>query len=112
MGVAKSSSFAEQRRAPRHEVSIRAWLHRSGQARFAIHVVDISTHGMMARSSAALAVGERVTLDLPIAGRREALVRWSLGGRIGCELLQPLSEVICTRILAHPPPPPSPWERF
>jgi hypothetical protein len=67
---------------------------------------------MMARTSAAFHPGELVTIDLPIAGKREAIVRWSLGGRIGCELAQPLPELCWRRILADPPPPPSPWVRF
>lgn len=66
----------------------------------------------MARTSAAFHPGEQVTLDLPVAGQSEAIVRWSLGGRIGCELAGPLPELTFRRILAEPPPAPSPWTRF
>lgn len=49
-------------------------------------VVNVSPHGFMARTERDFAVGERLTIELPIAGAFDAEVRWALGGRIGCQL--------------------------
>lgn len=51
-----------------------------------IVIVNLSPHGFMARTQHDLAPGHRLTLDLPLAGHFTAEVRWSLGGRIGCQL--------------------------
>ena len=42
----------------------------------------------MARTDAGYAVGERLRVTLPVVGVVVAEIRWSLGGRIGCELEQ------------------------
>jgi hypothetical protein len=54
-------------------------------------IVDLSASGLMARCDADLAAGSRVQVMLPAVGMCFALVRWSLGGRIGCELDQPIA---------------------
>lgn len=110
--VASAVSRAEQRRTLRHEVSFTAAVHRARPQRLMVHVVDVSLNGVMARTSAGFAPGEQVAIDLPHAGKREATIRWALGGRIGCEFITPLPEAVCRRIVAEPPPPPSPWLRF
>ena len=112
MSVANTTTVADQRRTPRHEVSFTAALLRDHQPRLAVHIVDISLNGLMARPRAALRNGEPVLIDLPFAGKREAIVRWALGGRMGAELAKPLPEAVCRRIVSDPPPPPSPWLRF
>ncbi|MBA4049001.1 MAG: pilus assembly protein PilZ [Sphingomonas sp.] len=53
---------------------------------FAIVIVNISAQGLMARCEKALSEGDRLDVTLPIVGRTGAVIRWSLGGRIGCEL--------------------------
>jgi hypothetical protein len=47
-------------------------------------VVNLSPGGLMARTDAALATGDRATVELPTLGRVRIEVRWVLGGRIGC----------------------------
>ena len=47
-------------------------------------VVNMSPQGMMARCEVPLTAGDRFRVVLPVAGVREAEVRWALGGRIGC----------------------------
>jgi hypothetical protein len=53
-------------------------------------IVDLSANGLMARCDTAPAAGSRIQVLLPIIGMCFAEVRWSLGGRIGCELEQPI----------------------
>lgn len=57
-------------------------------------IVNISASGLMARCEATPQVGDRIDVALPIIGEVGAVVRWALGGRIGCELDQtiPLSD--------------------
>jgi hypothetical protein len=49
-------------------------------------LVNISARGLMARSDAPLALGDRIRVQLPVLGAVAAEIRWALGGRIGCEL--------------------------
>ncbi|TGX44738.1 PilZ domain-containing protein [Sphingomonas naasensis] len=48
-------------------------------------VVNISPHGLMARCDTPFQTGDRLRLVLPVAGTVAAEVRWSLGGRLGCQ---------------------------
>lgn len=57
-------------------------------------IVNISASGLMARCDAEPIVGDGLRVHLPIVGDVDAVVRWALGGRIGCELDEtiPLAE--------------------
>ena len=57
-------------------------------------LVNISAKGLMARCDGNPAAGDTLRIHLPILGEVAAVVRWSLGGRIGCELERtiPLAE--------------------
>lgn len=50
-----------------------------------VTVVNLSPHGMMARIDVELAAGEWLNVRLPVVGTVTAGIRWSLGGRIGCQ---------------------------
>ena len=84
----------DERSEPRDEVHYRTRGVRTDGASVELLVVNISARGMMARSTAAFAVGDRFRVKLPAVGSVPAEVRWSLGGRIGCELdaLIPLAD--------------------
>src|SRR3546814_9838042 len=47
--------------------------------------------GLMARCDAGYAVGDRLRITLPVVGVVVAEIRWSLGGRIGCQLDRPIA---------------------
>ena len=53
--------------------------------------VVTSALGLMARCEGEFAVGDRLRLTLPVVGVVAAEVRWSLGGRVGCQLDQPIA---------------------
>ncbi|WP_244655542.1 PilZ domain-containing protein [Sphingomonas sp. CFBP 13603] len=57
-------------------------------------LVNMSANGLMARCEGNAVAGAVLQIHLPILGSVDAVVRWSLGGRIGCELDRtiPLSE--------------------
>lgn len=52
-------------------------------------LVNISPGGFMARCDVPHAPGDVITVVLPRLGRVSAIVRWSLGGRVGCQLQRP-----------------------
>lgn len=49
-------------------------------------LVNMSANGLMARCEGSPVAGDTLRIHLPILGDVDAVVRWSLGGRIGCEL--------------------------
>ena len=80
----------EDRTEPRDEVFHRTRLTLGGDRIVKAIVVNLSPHGLMARADADIAMGESIRLALPVIGATTATVRWSLGGRIGCRLDQPI----------------------
>lgn len=74
------------RSEPRDQVLHRARAMRTDGTALPVTVVDLSPHGLMARTDATFEPGDRITLALPVVGVVRAEVRWSLGGRIGCRL--------------------------
>ena len=75
----------ERRDDDREEVFYRTRASAAAPGSFPIQVVNISPHGFMARAEAEPPVGTALSVRLPIIGEVEAEVRWSLGGRIGCQ---------------------------
>lgn len=86
--------MVDERSEPRDEVHHRARAVRADGSAAELLVVNMSARGLMARTTAEFAVGDRLRVRLPAAGQVSAEVRWSLGGRIGCQLdaIIPLAE--------------------
>ena len=80
----------EGRSLVRDEVHYRARAIGPDGQPFSLLIVNISAMGLMARSEAPYAVDDRLKVSLPAVGNVVAHIRWSLGGRIGCELEQPI----------------------
>ena len=78
-------AMAEQRRVVRDEVFHRTRGQRSDGRSLSLLIVNISPCGLMARCEETLVEGERVHITLPGLPNVAAEVRWSLGGRMGCE---------------------------
>lgn len=79
-------AYNDRRDVPRDEVDYRARATGADGKPVGLLVVNLSAQGLMARTPRDHAVGERLTITLPVVGTIIAEVRWSLGGRIGCEL--------------------------
>ena len=78
--------LAEQREGERVSVFHRTrMVGPDGQA-LTLVIVDLSQKGLMARCDQDLAREARIQVNIPGIGMCFAVVRWSLGGRIGCEL--------------------------
>ena len=80
-----SPAYADDRRVDRDEVHYRARGFGPDARPLNLLIVNISPHGLMARCERELEPGQRIRVNLPIAGVTVAEVRWALGGRIGCQ---------------------------
>jgi hypothetical protein len=90
----------EDRGEPRDETLHRTRLSIAGGAPLLVTIVNVSPNGFMARTDEAVAVGDVVTVTLPVAGSFAAEVRWALGGRIGCRLAQEVPPALYQFVLA------------
>jgi hypothetical protein len=75
----------DRRQSERDEVFYRTRASTPGLGSFPVQVVNISANGFMVRAEAELPVGQPLSIRLPVIGEVKAEVRWSLGGRIGCQ---------------------------
>lgn len=90
----------QERIESRDETWRRIRVSDSSGARLPMLVVNLSPHGLMARSEEPIAAGQRLNFDLPVAGMVTADVRWSLGGRIGCRFVEAITGGTYARTLA------------
>lgn len=93
-------AFSEKRDIPRDEVDYRARAYGGDAQPLGLQVVNISAQGLMARVVGDRPIGERLKITLPVVGVVMAEVRWSLGGRIGCELDRPIGMAEYYEVLA------------
>ena len=80
----------EDRGEPRHEVFHRTSATVPDGGRITVVIVNVSGGGLMARCIDTLEVGDRIDILLPVLGSVKAQIRWSLGGRIGCQFNRPV----------------------
>jgi len=66
-------------------------------------VHDLSRTGLLIETTADIAPGERLEVDLPEAGLTEAIVVWSSGCFFGCEFRQPISAAALSSALLRSP---------
>ncbi|MBO9622871.1 MAG: PilZ domain-containing protein [Sphingomonas sp.] len=86
MGFGRENlAFSDPRRVEREDVHYRARAQAADGKPLALLIVNISPHGLMARCDQELQAGDRIRVTLPAVGTIAAEVRWSLGGRLGCE---------------------------
>lgn len=78
----------DRRQSERDEVFYRTRAGAPALGNFPVQVVNISANGFMARTETELAVGQTLTIRLPVVGEVKAEVRWSLGGRVGCQFVR------------------------
>ena len=93
-------ALADSRNAPRDEVHYRARAAGLDGKPLSLLIVNMSALGLMARCDTEYAVGEKLRVTLPVIGSIMAEIRWSLGGRIGCELDRPIELADYYEVLA------------
>lgn len=87
--ASEDQSVEERRRATRAAVSVEARVRELGSEGCEARVVNISSTGFMAETTAEFEVGARVWLILPGRERANAVVRWAEADRIGAEFAEP-----------------------
>lgn len=95
-----SMVFRDDRVIGRDEVYYRSRAVGPDGKPMVIVIVNMSAMGLMARCDAACVAGDQITLTLPFVGTITAEVRWSLGGRIGCEMTKPIDRANYAPLLA------------
>ena len=90
MAKALELRIAESRALIRDEVHYRARAFGPDAQQLSLLIVNLSAAGLMARIESTYAIGDRLHITLPVVGVVVAEIRWSLGGRIGCELDAPI----------------------
>lgn len=88
MAGTSAVAFRDERSVGRDEVHYRARAIAPDARQIQVVIVNISALGLMARCDHEMKEGDRLHITLPVVGNVAAQVRWSLGGRIGCELEQ------------------------
>lgn len=92
---------ADDRLLRRDEVEYRTRAAGPDAKTLAFLIVNVSPQGLMARCGASLEPGDLVRLQLPIVGETGAEIRWALGGRVGCQFLQPIAVADYAPLLAR-----------
>ena len=90
MGLSALGWVLDERSEPRDAVHHRTRASMADGRLLPFVVVNTSTSGLMARCEASCEQGDRLRVDLPVVGALPVEVRWSLGGRMGCRIIQPL----------------------
>ena len=90
MATALAQPVMDNRALARDEVHYRARAFGPDAQQVSLLIVNLSALGLMARADLPYVVGQRLRVTLPIVGVVVAEIRWSLGGRLGCELDQPI----------------------
>lgn len=83
MAQALQDSDLDLRRAARHRADHKVIAESRTHGDRNIHIVNVSAHGFMIDNNPGYERGERVELRLPIIGRIEALVIWTVENRAG-----------------------------
>jgi hypothetical protein len=95
-----SSAGDDMRRALRKAVRLTGQLRDRGSTKFSIDVIDLSTTGFRAETTARLHEGALVWLTLPGMAGLEAKVAWIDHLQCGCSFTQPLHPAVFDRIVA------------
>ncbi|MEO6217025.1 MAG: PilZ domain-containing protein [Sphingomonas sp.] len=80
----------DERAVPRDEVHYRARALGPDDKMLSLLIVNMSALGLMARADTNYDVGDQLRVTLPVVGTVVAEIRWTLGGRLGCQLTRPI----------------------
>ncbi|WP_265569366.1 PilZ domain-containing protein [Sphingomicrobium nitratireducens] len=90
--IAEADNVSDRRRSERVSIEVDAHVREMGNEGCEARILNISEHGFMAEVVAGdFEVGTRVWLILPGRERASAVVKWTAGGKMGCEFAEPVS---------------------
>jgi hypothetical protein len=73
----------DMRRAARHRANYDVLAESKQHGEQKLHIANVSAHGFMIDNNTVFQHGDRVELRLPVIGRIEAHLIWSVDGRAG-----------------------------
>jgi hypothetical protein len=82
---------SDRRRSSRLPVELEARMRELGASGVEARVLNISERGFMAVADGRFEVGSRVWLMLPGRDRANAVIKWTVGDKIGAEFAEPIS---------------------
>ncbi len=83
MATAATDPMYDMRRAARHRADFMAIAESRRQGDQKIHIANVSAHGFMIDDNTVFEHGDRIELRLPVVGRIEAHLIWTVDGRAG-----------------------------
>jgi hypothetical protein len=83
MATAATDPMYDMRRAARHRANHQAIAESRKHGDQKIRIVNVSAHGFMIDDNTAFEHGDRIELRLPVVGRIEAHLIWTVDGRAG-----------------------------
>lgn len=83
MAQAAPTSDMDLRRAARHRADHKVLTESKQHGDQTIHIVNVSAHGFMIDDNSVFERGDRIELRLPVVGRLEALIIWTVENRAG-----------------------------
>jgi hypothetical protein len=100
----------ERRRSDRRVLKLRVPGARSSQVGAVVLIHDLSHSGLLIETSADVAIGENLEIELPEAGLCSAKVVWNSGRYFGCEFKSPISRGALSAALLKNPIDPEPGD--
>lgn len=94
-GFLTKADGVRDREAERFAVSVPVRLKPEGVRVITVALRDISTTGLMARTSQSIPLGGYVDIELPAVGDVQARVRWTVGERVGVRFAHPIDVDAC-----------------
>ncbi len=88
VSIAADLGAEARRREPRVPVAAQVGMRELGQEAVGARLINLSSRGFMAETSAFISPGVRVWLALPGVPRVNALIVWARNGRVGGEFAQ------------------------
>ena len=89
----------DRRRSPRRTLTLGV-----GSGNGEVAILDLSLTGALLETSTPMLVGADFEIELPHAGRVEAVVEWSSGEYYGCQFTQPISPAALSAALLQSTP--------
>ncbi len=88
----------DQRDEARLPITMEAKCREYGSFRTEVYLIDLSAKGCKVETSLRIGSGQRVWLTLAGLETREARVRWSGRGAMGCQFDEPLDEALLAQL--------------
>jgi hypothetical protein len=99
-----SDSTASRRSAARRTLRLQALGATASQPDAQVVIHDLSLTGLLIETSAGLAAGERIDVEIPEAGPTEAKVVWNSGRFFGCKFRRPIPPAALSSAILRSPP--------